>query len=269
MQRPAVSVIIPTCRRNQELKNAVASVINQTVKDIELIVIDDNGEKTDDTIEKFLSGLNSVYLKNGRNYGGAVSRNRGVQIARGEYIAFLDDDDQWENQKLEKQLSIMRSTKAGICYTGLTICKGNRSRYSFREPAFCDHYISILNSNFIGTTSSVLIPTKILKEINGFDTALPALQDYDLYIRILKNNKAIWIDEPLVIYSNELHGNKISCNRAFFKDAANKLLEKYHNESEFKLLQKSIKRIELMKMVRSKRFFFDTLYSLCRFGKFK
>ena len=269
MRKPAVSVIIPTCRRNQELKNAVVSVINQTVKDIELIVIDDNGEKTDDTIKRFLSDYDSIYLKNDRNYGGAVSRNRGVQNARGEYIAFLDDDDQWENQKLEKQLSIMQSTNAGICYTGLTICKGKRSRYSFRKPAFRDHYRSILNSNFIGTTSSVLIPTKIVKEINGFDPALPALQDYDLYIRILKNNKAVWIDEPLVIYSNELQGGKISCSRVFFKDAANKLLEKYRKESEFKLLQKSIKRIELMKMVRSRKFFFDTLHSLCGFGKFK
>ena len=108
-----------------------------------------------------------------------------------------------------------------------------------------------MSDNFIGITSSVMIPSSVLKEVDGFDINLPCLQDYDLFIRILKHWKAIGIDEPLVRYNLGESKEHVSFTRENIDNASQYLLEKYKNEKEFILLKKAIRNINLKKMVKS------------------
>ena len=101
-----VSVIIPTFNRQKYLKNAINSVLNQTYENIELIIIDDNSS---DNTQSYVEDINDnrlIYIKNSKNLKAPKSRNIGIEKSRGDYIAFLDDDDTWYKTKLEKQIKL-------------------------------------------------------------------------------------------------------------------------------------------------------------------
>ena len=120
-----VSVIIPTYQRDlRYLKRAVNSVRNQTYRDIEIIVIDDStdsfAQRTD--IEKFMNSISTeriIYLKNEHNLGGSLSRNRGIDAAHGFYVTFLDDDDEYMPQKVEKQVQFMQETQCDLSFSDM------------------------------------------------------------------------------------------------------------------------------------------------------
>jgi len=256
------SVIIPTCNRYQLLKRAVQSVLNQKSVALEIIVVDDSTE-TDasaSNLQQYFRQFDIIYLKTGGAKGGAYSRNLGLSYARNDIVAFLDDDDQWQPHKLYAQALLMENTDIALCYTGLSICKQNGSlRYSFRKPDFPDHFKSIMKKNFVGGTSSVVAWRSHLESIGGFDASLPALQDYDLYIRLLKRWKACWTVESLTLY-DDMHGmQKVSCSRRRYLDARSYMIKKYEGEKYYPLLIKSLKNIEYLKIIRSRQFFMETI----------
>jgi glycosyltransferase involved in cell wall biosynthesis len=117
---PKVSVILPTHNRRKALQRAIQSVLDQTCKDYELIVVNDGS--TDDTAHYLstlkIKTLRSIHLD--RNRGGSIARNQGIDHSNGEYIAFLDDDDAWEPNKLELQVSMLSTGDAGLCAPGST-----------------------------------------------------------------------------------------------------------------------------------------------------
>ena len=128
MEEELVSVIIPTYKRYDVLSRAIDSALNQTYNNIEIIVIDDNKKesefrkKTEETMKKYENNSKVKYIKNEKNLGGAETRNVGVKNANGEFIAFLDDDDEFVNDKIEKQMKHYKkieSKKIGLiyCYT--------------------------------------------------------------------------------------------------------------------------------------------------------
>jgi glycosyltransferase involved in cell wall biosynthesis len=255
---PAVSIVIPTRNRIDLLDRAINSVINQTYTDWEIIVVDD--ASTDQT-ESTMSAKQSEQIRYTRlqnRSGGAVARNIGIGNSNGDLIAFLDDDDEWLPEKLQKQIDCIRQDKQiGICYTGRkTVRKGNLifgfgKNYSFKYPPGEDQFKAIMSDNFIGITSSVMIPRKILKEINGFDELLPCFQDYDLYIRIMKHWKAVGINEPLVRYHLDGNIKHVSFTREEIEFASRYILKKYENEQYHSLLMKAIQRINIKKMMKS------------------
>ena len=115
---PLVSVIMPAYNAEPFIEEAIASVIAQTVADWELIVIDDCS--TDDTVQIVSAFVRQdpriQLLTNASNMGVAKTRNRGLDLCRGQYVAFIDSDDVWHSHKLEKQLDLLKKTGAGICY---------------------------------------------------------------------------------------------------------------------------------------------------------
>jgi glycosyltransferase involved in cell wall biosynthesis len=257
----SVSVIIPTRNRLALLKRAIKSVLLQTCKDMEIIIIDDCS--TDGTGEYLANEQipNFNYIKLVQKSGGAVARNHGIKEAKGKYIAFLDDDDEWLPDKLEKQIKCIEQNKnIGICYTGRKIIsnddsiKGLAKSYSFRYPPEENHYCAIMKDNFVGVTSSVLIPREILLQLNGFDEKLPCYQDYELFIRILKNYKAVGINEPLVNYYIEKNVEHVSFTREKVLIGSKYLLEKYKVDPYGKLLKKALLKINLKKMIKSYSF---------------
>lgn len=121
-KNPTVSVIIPTYNRAHLVGRAIQSVLNQTYKDFELIIVDDGStDNTEDIIKKYQKKDERIkYIRRKKNKGGSVARNTGINAAIGEYIAFLDSDDEWLTEKLERQMKVFKSTSSevGVVYSG-------------------------------------------------------------------------------------------------------------------------------------------------------
>jgi glycosyltransferase involved in cell wall biosynthesis len=263
-----VSVVLPTCNRPLLLKRALQSVFTQKTDDVvECIVIDDGNALQSPVIRAIVEETGARYMvtDGGQGGGGGKARNTGIRVARGTYVAFLDDDDAWEQDKLARQIRLMKDRSLRISYTGLYIISNrNRRRYSFRSPPDADYYRAIMRRNFIGTTSSVIVSKEALTETGGFDTTLPALQDYDLYIRLLQKKSLEWISDPLTRYYNDETVDKISGSRERFHMAVRLLSEKYGGEQYFRLLKRSFFEITILKCVRSRRFLLETICSIVK-----
>lgn len=204
---PLISVILPTCNRASLLQRAIQSVRSQSDDNFEIVVVDDCS--TDDTASVVTSIRDDRlrYLRHETNKGGAAARNTGIRSARGEIIAFLDDDDEWLPEKLERQKRLLGRFDAVICASrirGKKSIEGHgRSHITLRD----------LKRGYMGGgTSSLIVRAEVLKHVR-FDESLPAGQDWDLLIRIAKQYRVGYLDEALVIYSDEGHArisNKLS-----------------------------------------------------------
>src|SRR5690606_21643920 len=138
MDKPIVSVIIPTYNRPERLTRAINSVLDQTYKNIEVLVVDDNNPHTDFRKEteivmrKYKDNDQVKYIKHPRNKNGAAARNTGIQASAGKYIAFLDDDDEFLPNRIEKLVNKMETLEEswGVCYTGYKKINSNIIQYS-------------------------------------------------------------------------------------------------------------------------------------------
>ena len=261
MKKPQISVLIPTKNRISMLKDAINSVLLQTFNCFEIIVIDDSSSHFVQNEIKQTFDLKGIsILHTGGNKGGGVARNMGIDAAKGDYVAFLDDDDEWIETKIEEQVAFMNGDTR-LIYTGRNIWKPNdkKPRYSFHAPFSDDHFKSIMMQNFIGSTSSVVIRKDVLNEIGGFDPNLLALQDYDLYIRILKRFRVSWVSNALINYNDHHTGDQVSGNREFFLQAVTYLKKKYLNELYYKNFKRSLLHIHFLKMFRSRHYLIASL----------
>lgn len=182
---PLVSVIMPAYNAEAFLELAIRSVINQTMTDWELIVIDDcSKDSSFDIATEFASADSRITaLRNEQNMGVAKTRNRGIDLAKGQYIAFLDSDDIWHPEKLQCQLEEITKSGADICYCAYSIIdvSGNKCKADYLVPPMVT-YRDILKENCI-QCSAMLIPANIVKEIK-FNTEFYH-EDYILGLDIL------------------------------------------------------------------------------------
>ena len=136
-KNPTVSVIIPTYNRAHLVDRAIQSVLNQTYKDFELIIVDDGStDNTEDIIKEFQKKDERIkYIRHEENRGGSAARNTGIKAAKGEYIAFLDSDDEWLPIKLGRQISeFTNKSKIALVYTGrIIIEEGERESECSRQ----------------------------------------------------------------------------------------------------------------------------------------
>jgi glycosyltransferase involved in cell wall biosynthesis len=196
-----VSCIIPTRNRQGHLKKALDSVIAQTYRDLEIIVVDDASEdNTEILVNKYVEMDNRIkYFKNHKSLGGSGARNVGIRMAKGDYIAFLDDDDEWINNKIENQVKRIQNFDAVLCALFVDN-KGRIRRYNKDVVELND----LRRGNIIGGTSILMAKTSVMKE-NLFDEELPNGQDWDIFIRITAKYKVGYLDKPLVIFSDGKH----------------------------------------------------------------
>lgn len=229
MDKGKVSVVIPTHNRVDLLPRAINSVLNQTYKNIEVIIVADGcTDGTKELIEKEFHGkvrFISYFPSKGGNY----ARNLGAKQSTGKYIAFLDDDDEWMREKLELQMNRI-SKEIGLVYTGCNIIY-EIENISYRTKPFKEGDLKneILIENCIGTTSTVLVDKHILFEAGLFDEGLGALQDYDLWIRICQITKVGVIDSPLINYYNYTKRKQVSSQTQKYKLAFECIENKYKN----------------------------------------
>lgn len=227
-----VSVVIPTHNRADLLPRAINSALNQTIDDIEIIVVSDGStDGTDSLMDKCACDSRVKYIKYTPARGGNYARNTGIKVAKGEFVAFLDDDDEWLPTKLEKQLVVMESDKSiGLVYTGThTIYVDCHIEYNSIPSLQGDMSRRILYDNFAGSTTTVMIRKAILEKTGLFDEKLLALQDYDLWIRICQCAKVGVVSEALVNYYNYNSTNQISANYKKYEDAYDSINRKYTN----------------------------------------
>ncbi|HTO36141.1 MAG TPA: glycosyltransferase family 2 protein [Flavobacterium sp.] len=215
---PLVSVVITTHNRYKILEDAIKSVLNQTVKDIECIVVDD--ASSDLTQEHYERDSRILYLRiEAKNSKGANhARNVGVVKAQGDYIAFLDDDDVWLPQKIEKQLAIFKQHPESVLYCGRRFEKktSNKTKtFDLIPPRKHSGDISrLICCTYVTSTSCLMIPSKIMKE-EMFDEKLPFWQEYELTIRLAQKVPFFFVPEALVVCTDDAQvANRIS-NRFF------------------------------------------------------
>lgn len=209
-----VSVVMPTYKRSFSfIKNSIESVLNQTYINLELIIVDDNPignlQKKDIELEiKNIKDSRIKFIQHKDNKGACIARNTGINVAKGKYIAFLDDDDEWLPLKLEKQLQKFTNSQIGLVYSPYYVVSQGEKRLKQslkRGKVFKD----LLKLNFIGSTSCVIIRKDVFLNTDLFDENLPASQDYDLYLRISSKYLIEVVEEPLIIY-NIHEGERIS-----------------------------------------------------------
>jgi glycosyltransferase involved in cell wall biosynthesis len=189
-----ISVVIPTRNRPLQLHRALQSIYNQTVKPDEIIIIDDASSLTiQPKLAKLSISNSSVKIRLERfevPQGASKARNKGTEIASGDILMFLDDDDTWEATKIRDQLLLFdRDPNIGLVYSGRLVVKENNREqilYKIKPQAAGNIYPYILYENWIGVTSSVAIKKSIFQEVGCFDEEMPCRQDYDLWIRCCK-----------------------------------------------------------------------------------
>jgi glycosyltransferase involved in cell wall biosynthesis len=198
---PLVSVVIPAYNASY-LDDAIASVCAQTYQSYELIVVDDGTSGT--SIKDICDRYSQVRYIRQENSGPSVARNHGIREARGELIAFLDDDDIWLPEKLQKQVNFFEALsdkdEVGLVYTGQYMFDGNTLHGAKVDTANGMVYPYLLFGQFIGTCSSVLIPKKVFDEVGDFTKSLICAQDFELFLRIARSKPVYSIDEPLIKY---------------------------------------------------------------------
>ena len=199
MENSSVSVVMPAYNCEKYIAQAIRSVLQQSV-DLELIIIDDNSaDKTSEVIHSFLQDDRIRYVKNQSNMGVATSRNKGIALAKGRYIAFLDADDYWSEDKLEKQLGLMEQTNAVISSTGRELMdeNGNLTGKIIGLPEKIS-YKELLKGNVLNT-SGVMLLASVAKEYSMVQDSLH--EDYIMWLNILKKyDVAYGLNEPLLKY---------------------------------------------------------------------
>lgn len=210
-KRPLISVIIPTYNRAHLVGRAIQSVLNQTFQDFEIIVVDDGSTDNTEEVVRAFNDPRIHYIRHKGNYGASAARNTGIRVAKGEYVAFLDSDDEWSPTKLELQVRAFRALDDSYALVfgciehvdeeGVPIAIG-------KLPMSHSLFHQLLRRNVLGSCSGAMIRKSVLSEVGGFDERLPARQDLDLWLRISATYNIYILPDILTIQYH--HGTQIS-----------------------------------------------------------
>lgn len=231
---PRVSVILPTYNRAHLLKRAIRSVVNQTYKDFELIIVNDGSvDSTEEAIKTF-DDKRIIYIKQS-NRGAAAAVNKGIESTRGKFIAFLDDDDEWLPEKLKIQMEIFEKepSKTGVVYTGkwridITSNKKTYAPYSHILNKEGDiHKELFAYPNFVSPVTAI-VRKECLEKVGKFDETLPSGNDRDLWIRISRYYHFKYI--PIALANAYLTPGSISRTEKNIIETAKILLNRYKDE---------------------------------------
>tara|TARA_B100000579_G_scaffold66957_1_gene50076 strand:+ start:372 stop:1208 length:837 start_codon:yes stop_codon:yes gene_type:complete len=193
-----ISVIIPTYNRKHTLQRAIDSVLAQTFKPYEIIIVDDGSK--DGTKEWLLLNYPSVQYIHQPNNGVSSARNKGIQISQGSWIALLDSDDEWMPEKLEYQSRFIEVNRnSSFCHTNeIWIRNGVRVNQMKKHKKYGgDIFKHCLDICRISPSSSI-IKKDVFEEVGAFDESLTVCEDYDLWLRVTAKFNILFLDEPLI-----------------------------------------------------------------------
>ncbi len=259
-EHPKVSVIIPTYNRGGYIKRALESVLNQTYNDFEIIIVDDGS--TDDTkkvLEPYKDVIKYIYQE---NKGVSAARNRGIKGSCGEYIAFLDSDDGWTNEKLSIQSTILdKDKKIGIVYSKMTkinakneVCGTKPENYIGKD------FNELIEKGGDLPTSAVMVRRECFDQAGLFDETFEIMEDLDMWIRIAQDHVLFQVTEPnLALYY--VHEGQVTQNRIKAQYAKVQLDQKILRT--YKNIAKGIvqKRLSANEYTLSRAFYMQKKYS--------
>lgn len=235
-EQPQVSVVIPTYGRPDAVIRAVDSVLAQSYSEIEIIVVDDNGRDTElaretrRRIERRLPPERGRYLQHEENRGACAARNTGIRHSRGEFVAFLDDDDQWKNSFVATMAALLDDAPShvGAAYCGMI---ARFPSYGFEIVPDNRGYRGDIFKQLAGgwwpfTTSLLVAKRECLEAVDGFDESLQSFQDYDIWLRIARDYEFEYVDELLVV-KNQRGGDQITFNPDARRAGMRRFLEKW------------------------------------------
>lgn len=250
---PFISVIIPTYNRKDIILDAIQSVLSQTFKDFELIVVDDGS--IDGTVEYLTSLQMPITIISKENGGVSSARNKGIEIARGDYIAFLDSDDVWLPEKLAQQVVYISShPNTALVYTdeyievnGEVQSQTRFERANIGEEGKNNLLLSAFVQHTPIHTSAVMIKRSVLDEVGYFNESLKIHEDSELWNRVSKKYKFGFIDIPLATfrYTDGVDHLMKDSKKQFAIEEGKKYLtlyEKMHQDDMTDEIQESIKK---------------------------
>jgi glycosyltransferase involved in cell wall biosynthesis len=208
---PLVSVVIPTYNRATIIIKTIDNVLEQTYPNIEIIIVDDGS--TDDTSERLRTYGDKIQVIRQANAGAAAARNRGIEAARGEFVALQDSDDLWLPEKLSRQVALLRRAgeSAGCCFCNALLSRADgRKQTAFEEawlfPPYSEgiwtNVSEVLATRFVFFCQTAVIRRNTLRMVGRFDEKLKVHEDYDFALRLALVESCKWVftSEPLTIY---------------------------------------------------------------------
>lgn len=227
-----VTVIIPTYKRADYITRAIESVLNQTYQDFELIIVDDNNPNTKERsklekmIEPYLTNSKIKFIQHEKNKNGAAARNTAINIAKGEYITFLDDDDFYLKKRLEVLVKALENNRDyNAAYTGGVILYKsifNAKKSGNGQKDFLSQH------SYIKTGSNMFFRAEALKKLKGFDETFSRHQDLEIMIRFFRENKILAVNQILVVKDNSSRINELDIRKAI--KAREKLMKTFSED---------------------------------------
>lgn len=206
-----ISVIMPNYNGEKYLAEAISSVLAQSYKNLELIIVDDCSSDKSLEVARSFSDERVKVFRNEKNCGAAVSRNAAIKKASGKWLAFLDGDDIWNENKLLLQLGFMQNESAAFSFTDYYVKSTSKKELALYSPAKCAYgYKEILKHNAIGC-STVILNREVLGEVYMPENAI-LREDFACWLEILKTGvNAVKFSEPLTTY--RVSGGSVSANK--------------------------------------------------------
>lgn len=209
---PKISVIIPAYNAELTIKHTIKSVLKQTFTDFEIILINDGStDRTAEIVREIQDDRIKIFSY--QNGGLPVARNRGIDNATGDYLTFLDADDLWTKDKLEKQLNAFKANpKAGVAYSRVSyIDEQGNFLYNCNPVSFEGNVLKpLLLTNFLINGSNILIRREAIESVGKFDPDLKSSEDWDYYLRLAKDYSFAVVPEYQILYrqtSNNMSSN--------------------------------------------------------------
>ena len=219
-----VSVIIPTYSRALLINRAIKSVLNQSYKNVEIIVVDDNDPSSDDRknmellMKQYEKNEKVIYVKHDKNKNGAAARNTGLRYATGDYVTFLDDDDFYFEDRIKICVEDLENNKNyKAVYTGCVILENKKIKKIVQASKSGNLQMELLKLNpFFGTGSNMFFDVATLKKLNGFDVSFIRHQDIEVMVR--------FFDENLIYAEKEILVAKVEEDRKNFPNIKNSII---------------------------------------------
>ena len=230
-----VAAIIATMNRPAYVRDAITSACEQTYGPLEVVIVD--GSEDDRTAEVVADLRESfpersiMYFQNDTPQGLPAARNQAVEATDAEYLAFLDDDDQWYTDKIARQVAMFQSSPEDLAlvHTGFVALDDQGNQRFVHRPAYAPPaYQELLEENVIATPSTVMVHRSRFEAVRGFDETLRYCEDWDLYLRMARKYRVDYIHEPLVDHVH--HDDAMTRDLDPFFAYRRRLLEK-HDEA--------------------------------------
>ena len=244
---PKVSVVIPAYNRAYVVGRAIRSVVAQTFREWELIVVDDGSADDTERVVEAFPDPRIRYIRHDRNRGPSAALNTGIRAARGVWVSFLDSDDEWLPGKLASEVALFESAgkRIGLVYTGKMLVDGQGRVLKVRTPrAEGRVYEKLLEWDFIGSCSRVGVRKNILEAVGGFDETLKISLDWDLWLRVAKLTEVGCVRDCLV--KRHLGPDQQSGSLRAICDMKSGIVEKYRREMPPRVLGKHLGTLAIL-----------------------